>query len=104
MTLGLLSAGSLYTVVFDRTEGKYMVYVSGYVPRKEVLELKSVFDLVVGDSEGEVGAVQDDEAQLRIDTIARMAIKARRASPNLQTRQALQAREALQGLSENTEQ
>jgi len=54
MTLGLLMAGSLYTIVFDRTEGKYMVYVSGYVPRKEVLELKSVFDLVVGDSEGEV--------------------------------------------------
>jgi hypothetical protein len=54
-------AGSLYTTVFDRTEGKYMAYVSGYVPRKEVLELKSVFDLVVGDSEGEVDAVQDDE-------------------------------------------
>ena len=60
LTLGLLMAGSLYTTVFDRTEGKYMVYVSGYVPRKEVLELKSVFDLVVGDSEGEVDAVQDD--------------------------------------------
>ena len=59
MTLGLLMAGSLYTTVFDRTEGKSMVYVSGYVPRKEVLELKSVFDLVVGDSEGEVDAVQD---------------------------------------------
>ena len=74
-----------------------MVFVSGYVPRKEVLEMKSVFDLVVGDSEGEVDEVQDDEAQLHIDMIAKMAIKARRASENLQTRQ------ALQGSSENTE-
>ena len=60
IVLGLLMAGSLYTTVFDWTEGKYMVFVSGYVPRKEVLEMKSVFDLVVGDSEGEVYAVQDD--------------------------------------------
>ena len=35
-----------------------MVLLSGYVPRKEVLELESVIDLVVGDSEGKVDLVQ----------------------------------------------
>ena len=39
-------AGSLYTV-FDWKEGEYMVLVPGYVPRKEVLELESIFKLVV---------------------------------------------------------
>jgi hypothetical protein len=33
-------AGSLYTTVFDWKEGEYM-------PRKEVLELESIFKLVV---------------------------------------------------------
>ena len=41
MNLGPLMAGSLYTTVFDWKEGKYMAYVSGYVPRKEVLEMES---------------------------------------------------------------
>ena len=77
MTLGLLMAGSLYTTVFDWTEGKYMVFVSGYVPRKEVLEMKSVFDLVVGDSEGEVEVV---EAQLRNQSQARISQSADSAS------------------------
>jgi hypothetical protein len=62
MNLGFLISGSLYTTVFDWKEGKYMAYVSGYVPRKEVLEMESVFALVVGDSEGEVDIVQDDGA------------------------------------------
>jgi hypothetical protein len=73
MTLGLLMAGSLYTVVFDRIEGKYMVYVSGYVPRKEVLEMKSVFDLVVGDSEGEVEVVGSITQSKRISQSAESA-------------------------------
>ena len=40
--------------MFDWKEGEYMVLVPGYVPRKEVLELESIFQLVVGDTEGEV--------------------------------------------------
>ena len=40
----------------DKT-GDYMAFISGYVPRKEVLEMNSVFDLITGDSENEVDVV-----------------------------------------------
>jgi hypothetical protein len=54
--LGLLMAGSLYTMVFDWEEGKYMVLVTGSVLRQKVLKLKSLMDPVVGDSEAEIDA------------------------------------------------
>jgi hypothetical protein len=49
VNLGLLMTGSLYTMVFDWNEGKYMILVTGCVSRQAVLELDSLLELVVGD-------------------------------------------------------
>ena len=74
-----------------------MMLIAGLVPRQEVLELDSVFDKVVGDSDFEVEAFGEVVEAQRIDTVARMSVQGRRMS--VQVRQSL----ALQGLSEDTE-
>jgi hypothetical protein len=57
--LGLLMSGSVYTLVIDWHEGKFMTVVSGYVLRADVLALASVHDLVAGDT------MEDFETQSR---------------------------------------
>ena len=47
----LLMSGSLYTLVVDWREGKFMTVVSGYVLREDVLAMESVTDLVGGDAD-----------------------------------------------------
>jgi hypothetical protein len=74
INLGVLMAGSLYTMVRDWQEGEYMVLVTGFVPRQAVLDLESVMTTIVGDSGAQV--------TIRTESVSSLTLEVRGLSLN----------------------